>query len=248
MAHAEKFYTPILATLGWRRLLSEASPDKLLWRPAVGTRPLFGIMLPFDGAPQQAGNGAMTALNAPDRATVDAVYDLAMALGGTSEGRPGHRPHYHAHYYGAYFRDLDGNKLCVVCHAPTSAPEAVRLSEAAMHDHALAWISAWNRRDVEAVLAGFHPDATFRSPVAEKILGSDQILGVRALRNYWDAALTRIAKLQFTLLNVVCDESRQTMVVLYLAEMDGKITRACELFAFHDGRKIGGEALYGCWL
>jgi len=26
------------------------------------------------------------------------------------------RPHYHANYYGAYFRDPDGNKLCVVCH------------------------------------------------------------------------------------------------------------------------------------
>ncbi|HQD16857.1 MAG TPA: VOC family protein, partial [Ottowia sp.] len=23
---------------------------------------------------------------------------------------------YHDHYYGAYFRDPDGNKLCVACH------------------------------------------------------------------------------------------------------------------------------------
>jgi predicted CXXCH cytochrome family protein len=26
------------------------------------------------------------------------------------------RPQYHAAYYGAYFRDSDGNKLCVCCH------------------------------------------------------------------------------------------------------------------------------------
>ena len=28
------------------------------------------------------------------------------------------RPEYHEHYYGAYFRDPDGNKLCVACHSP----------------------------------------------------------------------------------------------------------------------------------
>jgi hypothetical protein len=38
--------------------------------------------------------------------------------GGSCEGPPGLRPQYHAHYYGAYFRDPDGNKLCVCCHEP----------------------------------------------------------------------------------------------------------------------------------
>jgi lactoylglutathione lyase len=37
-------------------------------------------------------------------------------LGGQCEGHPGLRPEYHADYYGAYFRDPDGNKLCVVSH------------------------------------------------------------------------------------------------------------------------------------
>ena len=32
------------------------------------------------------------------------------------KGRPGLRPEYHANYYGAYFRDPDGNKLCVASH------------------------------------------------------------------------------------------------------------------------------------
>lgn len=41
---------------------------------------------------------------------------LALAHGGSTEGAPGLRPDYHADYYGAYFRDPDGNKLCVVCH------------------------------------------------------------------------------------------------------------------------------------
>jgi catechol 2,3-dioxygenase-like lactoylglutathione lyase family enzyme len=37
---------------------------------------------------------------------------------GRCEGPPGVRPQYHDHYYGAYFRDPDGNKLCVACHVP----------------------------------------------------------------------------------------------------------------------------------
>ncbi len=56
------------------------------------------------------------ALLAPDRATVDNVYAIAMKAGALNEGPPGLRPQYHAQYYGAYFRDLDGNKICIVCH------------------------------------------------------------------------------------------------------------------------------------
>ena len=58
----------------------------------------------------------MVAFLAASRGTVRAVYDIALANGGTSEGEPGLRPEYHADYYGAYFRDQDGNKLCVACH------------------------------------------------------------------------------------------------------------------------------------
>jgi hypothetical protein len=49
---------------------------------------------------------------------VDEAWRLAIAHGGMDEGGPGLRPAYHPHYYGAYFRDPDGNKLCVVCHDP----------------------------------------------------------------------------------------------------------------------------------
>ena len=32
-----------------------------------------------------------------------------------------------------------------------------------------AWVDAWNRRDIEAVLAHFHDDAVFSSPIAQRI-------------------------------------------------------------------------------
>ena len=60
----------------------------------------------------------MVALMAASRAMVDHAHAVALAQGATCEGPPGPRPEYHAHYYGAYFRDPDGNKLCVCCHDP----------------------------------------------------------------------------------------------------------------------------------
>ena len=58
----------------------------------------------------------MVAFMAKDRATVDKAYELAIANGGKDEGKPSLRPHYHENYYGAYFRDTEGNRVCVVCH------------------------------------------------------------------------------------------------------------------------------------
>jgi hypothetical protein len=60
----------------------------------------------------------MVAFLAETRDMVDKAYSVAIAGGAISEGQPGLRPEYHANYYGAYFRDLEGNKLCVACHSP----------------------------------------------------------------------------------------------------------------------------------
>jgi predicted lactoylglutathione lyase len=60
----------------------------------------------------------MVALLAQNRAQVEQAHRLALAHGGRCEGPPGLRAEYHPDYYGTYFRDPDGNKLCVVCHQP----------------------------------------------------------------------------------------------------------------------------------
>jgi hypothetical protein len=65
-----------------------------------------------------------------------------------------------------------------------------------------AWLDAWNSHDVEAVLAHFTEDVTFRSPVASRIIdGSDGVIrGKAALRAYWTEALRRIPDVRFDLL------------------------------------------------
>lgn len=108
------FYEPLMAILG--RPIRFREKAWVGWQTSEDDQTLFLICLPYDGGPASVGNGSMTALLAADRPTVDAAYAAAMAAGGVSEGEPGPRPHYHDRYYGAYFRDLDGNKLCVVCH------------------------------------------------------------------------------------------------------------------------------------
>ncbi len=112
------FYQPLMKALGIQQRFVEPGRPWAGWQSAPGPRPLLVIARPFDGGAPSAGNGAMVALMAASRAQVDAAYTTALAHGGTPEGAPGLRPEYHAHYYGAYFRDPDGNKLCVACHEP----------------------------------------------------------------------------------------------------------------------------------
>jgi len=117
------FYRPLMDALGLHERFCDPLRPWAGWEPAPGVRPLFVIGRPYDQAAASAGNGQMVALLATSRAVVDRAHALALEHGGADEGAPGLRPEYHANYYGAYFRDPDGNKLCVVCHEPAVAPE-----------------------------------------------------------------------------------------------------------------------------
>ena len=111
------FYGPLMAALGIPARFCEPERSWAGWQSVPGPRPLFLIGRPHDRQAHERGNGQMVAFLAESRAIVDAAYQIALASGGISEGTPGPRPEYHENYYGAYFRDPDGNKLCVACHA-----------------------------------------------------------------------------------------------------------------------------------
>jgi catechol 2,3-dioxygenase-like lactoylglutathione lyase family enzyme len=109
------FYEPLMAALGIGQRFCDRGRPWAGWQLPGQVRPLFLIGAPLEGE-HAAGNGQMTAFLAPHRAAVDLAHALALAHGGTCAGAPGLRPEYHPDYYGAYFRDPDGNKLCVACH------------------------------------------------------------------------------------------------------------------------------------
>lgn len=112
------FYEPLMRVLGIQQRFCEPDRPWAGWQSQPVARPLFVIAHPHNGQAPSPGNGTMVAFMAATRLMVRQAYEAALQNGGTSEGQPGLRPEYHAHYYGAYFRDPDGNKLCVACHEP----------------------------------------------------------------------------------------------------------------------------------
>lgn len=117
---AFNFYSKLMDGLGLTLKFCDASKGWAGWVSDTSPRPIFVIGKPFDGNPSAPGNGNMVALLAPSRYAVRRTHATALALGAMCEGEPGLRPHYHPNYYGAYFRDPDGNKICVCCHDPVS--------------------------------------------------------------------------------------------------------------------------------
>ena len=113
LAKAKPFYDALLKPLG---LVRRADYPNAVGYGPTGGRPQLWVLSPLDKNAATVGNGITVGLEAADRAAVDACHAAAMAAGGKDEGAPGLRTHYHPNYYGAYVRDLDGNKICVVCH------------------------------------------------------------------------------------------------------------------------------------
>ena len=65
---------------------------------------------------------------------------------------------------------------------------------------ATAWLDAWNRHDLEAILEHYTEDVIFTSPFVEALLGnpSGTIQGKAALRDYFSQGLAAYPDLQFT--------------------------------------------------
>jgi catechol 2,3-dioxygenase-like lactoylglutathione lyase family enzyme len=61
------------------------------------------------------------AFAAPDRATVNAVYEAARAAGHTLDRAPALAPHIHPNYYAGYLRDPDDRLIEFVCQQPEAA-------------------------------------------------------------------------------------------------------------------------------
>jgi predicted lactoylglutathione lyase len=104
-----RFYDELLGELGAKRQWD--TERFILWsvRPDL---PGVAVIKPYDGQAATHGNGTMVSLVARSTDKVDAVYKKAMELGAKDEGPVGARSD---NFYAGYFRDPDGNKLCVFC-------------------------------------------------------------------------------------------------------------------------------------
>lgn len=108
------------------------------------------------------------------------------------------------------------------------------------------WAEAWNRRDVEAVLAHFHESVTFTSPTALAVVGTPVVHGKAALRAYWNQALGMITSLRFDLDRALWDASKRELAIIYTSHVDGKRKRMSENLVFDaSGLVISAEVFHG---
>lgn len=103
---AKTFYDALLGSIGMKPLFEHPSGGRLYGGKDKG---LFGVLGPYDGKPATCGNGGMGGFSFDTTEEVAAFHAKALELGAVNEGDPGDRGP-GAHF--AYFRDLDGNKLC----------------------------------------------------------------------------------------------------------------------------------------
>lgn len=105
---SRSFYEKALAPLGYRVIME------------LPKGVAFGVERPELGISEESPctQPLHLAFGSPDRATVDAFYNAALAAGGIDNGPPGLRKLYHPDYYGAFVLDPDGHNIEAVCHQP----------------------------------------------------------------------------------------------------------------------------------
>jgi predicted lactoylglutathione lyase len=103
---AKAFYVELLGEMGAKLTIDT---DRLALFATEAGGAMFGICIPFNKEAPQPGNGNMIELASGSKAAVDKLYQKAISLGASCEGKPGQRVA--DMFYGAYIRDLDGNKI-----------------------------------------------------------------------------------------------------------------------------------------
>ena len=103
---AVAFYNKVLPTLGCKCIMEH--PGAVAFGKLY---PEFWVQIPYDGQPASVGNGSHIGFMAPNRESVHAFYEAAIAAGATEDGPPGPRPEYGEPYYGCFVRDPDGHKI-----------------------------------------------------------------------------------------------------------------------------------------
>jgi len=109
LEEAKAFYDALLGSAGMSGIYEHPRGGRVY---GCGGTLTFAVLAPYDGKPATVGNGSMAAFRFDTQKEAAAFHAKALALGGKDEGAPGERA---PKMYFAYFRDLDGNKLCAFC-------------------------------------------------------------------------------------------------------------------------------------
>jgi len=112
--------------------------------------------------------------------------------------------------------------------------------------YAERWIDAWNRRDVDAVLATFDQNVEFTSPRALATVGVATVRGTQALRSYWQAALANVTSLRFVLQRILWDAEQRELAIIYVSSVNGESKCVSENLRFGpSGKVIAADVFHG---
>lgn len=108
---------------------------------------------------------------------------------------------------------------------------------------ARAWIEAWNRHDLTAILSHYAEDIVFTSPAAARITGdaSGRVVGKAVLAAYWGEALRRVPDLRFTLRSVLAGVD-SVAIRYHSSRTDAEVVEVVRFGA--DGLAVEASAYY----
>ncbi len=103
------------------------------------------------------------------------------------------------------------------------------------------WLNAFNAHDIDAVLAHFHDDVVFTSPVAARVAPETAgiVHGKATLRTYWIKTLTSVPDLHFELVEVYAGVD--TIVITH-RDQTGQVV--AEVLTFDGDLVIKGHGTY----
>jgi catechol 2,3-dioxygenase-like lactoylglutathione lyase family enzyme len=110
---ALRFYDELMAVIGVGELMEHGSGGRV-----YGNRfgqPILTVGPPVNGKAATAGYRTMVYFMCDTKQQVEQLHAKALASGASDECAPGPRGGPESSIYAAYFRDLDGNRICASC-------------------------------------------------------------------------------------------------------------------------------------
>ncbi len=114
------------------------------------------------------------------------------------------------------------------------------------HDIAVAWLDAFNRHDVPALIALYAEHATHSSPKI-RVLHPEtggKVVGREAIRAWWAGAVARLPGLRYEAATITAQPDR--VVIEYVRHApDGPAMPIAEAFDIEDGRVVASRVYHG---